>query len=140
VSFVLDNSVVMRWYFGDGSPTDLDYASLVLGEMATIGARVPAVWELEVANVLVRAEAQGLTTEARSEAFIQMLSRMDISIDIPRPVSVLSTTLHLARRDGISSYNASYLELAMRENLALATLDSALQAAADRAGVRRFAV
>ncbi|MEW5887459.1 MAG: type II toxin-antitoxin system VapC family toxin [Pseudomonadota bacterium] len=138
MSFVLDNSVVMRWYFGDGSEADLEYAIRVLDSMKTAGARVSGVWGLEVANVLARAESKGLTTEARSEAFVGMLNRMDISNDGATAMQALAGILQVARRYNLSSYDASYLELAMREDLPLATLDEDLLRAAKRAGVKRF--
>ena len=138
MNFVLDNSAVMRWYFGDGSAADLEYASRVLDSMADAKALVPGVWGLEVANVLARAEAKGLTSEARSETFLGMLNRMDIGTDGATSAQALSGILHLARRYGLSSYDASYLELAMREDLPLATLDDDLRRAAERAGVRLF--
>lgn len=138
MNFVLDNSVVMRWYFGDGSASDLEYASRVLDSMAGAEVVVPGVWGLEVANVLARAEAKGLTTEARTETFVGMLNRMDISTDSATSVQALSGILQLARRYNLSSYDASYLELAMREDLPLATLDDDLRRAAQRAGVKQF--
>lgn len=138
MNFVLDNSVVMRWYFGDGSASDLEYASRVLDSMASAEVLVPGVWGLEVANVLARAEAKGLTTEARTETFVGMLNRMDISTDSATSVQALSGILQLARRYNLSSYDASYLELAMREDLPLATLDDDLRRAAQRAGVKQF--
>jgi predicted nucleic acid-binding protein len=138
VSFVLDNSVTMRWYFGDGKRDELAYAERVLELMRGRTAHVPAIWGLEVSNVLGRAEARGLTTEARSETFIALLERMDISIDPMTSAHALASTLHIARRHKLSSYDACYLELAMREGLPLATLDDELQRAAKRAGVERL--
>ena len=138
MNFVLDNSVVMRWYFGDGSATDLEYASRVLDSMASAEVLVPGVWGLEVANVLARAEAKGLTTEARTETFIGMLHRMNINTDGATPTQALTSILQLARRYNLSSYDASYLELAMREDLPLATLDADLRRAAELAGVEHF--
>ena len=138
MNFVPDNSVTMRWYFGDGSTAILAYATRVLDAMKTSTAFVPTVWSLEVANVLTRAEAKGLTTEARSEAFLAMVQRLDISLDIASTGQALGNTLQLARRYKLSAYDASYLELAMREGLPLATLDEDLIKAARRAGVKRF--
>jgi hypothetical protein len=41
VSFVLDNSVIMRWFLGDGKPQDLAYAGRVLDAMQDAKALVP---------------------------------------------------------------------------------------------------
>jgi predicted nucleic acid-binding protein len=136
----LDNSVAMRWYFGDGKPPELAYASRVLEALKSAEAVVPGIWSLEVANVLARAETKGLGTEARSEAFVGMLLRMDIAIDGATSAQALGSTLQLARRYKLSAYDASYLELALREGLPLATLDDDLTKAAKRAGVKRFDV
>ena len=117
MNFVFDNSVVMRRYFGDGSATDLEYASRVIDNMASAEVLVPGEWGLEVANILARAEAKGLTTEARSETFIGMSRRMKINTDGTTPAQALTSNLPLARRYNLSSYDASYLVLAMREDL-----------------------
>ena len=138
MSFVLDNSVTMRWFFGDGKPQELAYASKVLDAMKQDNVRVPVTWGLEVANVLARAEAKGLVTEARSDAFLEMLEGVDIDVDSATFGHALSDTLHLARRYKLSSYDASYLELALRLGMPLATLDEDLQKAAKKAGVKRF--
>lgn len=139
MSFVLDNSVAMRWFFGNGSPRDMAYAGRVLDAMKADEAVVPGLWGLEVANVLVRAEAAGLVGEARSEAFVGMLRKLDISVDPATPVHALATTLQLARRLKLSAYDAAYLELALRAGLPLATLDEKLLKAARKSDVAIFA-
>ena len=140
MNFVLDNSVAMRWFFGDGKPQELAYAGKVLDAMKVTSALVPVTWGLEVSNVIARAEAKNLVTEARSEAFLELLQGVDIEVDSATFSHALSDTLQLARRYRLSAYDASYLELAMREGLPLATLDEDLQKAAKKAGVKRFAV
>ncbi len=65
MSFVLDNSVTMRWFFGDGKPQELAYAGKILDAMKKSNAHVPATWGLEVANVITRAEAKGLIVDLR---------------------------------------------------------------------------
>lgn len=126
---VLDNSVVMRWLLKDGSAERLAYADKVLGLLTQddAQARVPGVWPLEVANVIVKAQAKGLVSEARATAFIGLLDDMGISVDTSTAERALKDTLQLARRYQLSSYDASYLELALREGLPLATLDGDLQ-------------
>ena len=136
MSFVLDNSVTMRWFFGDGKPQELAYASKVLDAIKRETVLVPVTWGLEVANVIARAETKGLVTEARSGAFLEMLDGVDIETDAATFAHALSDTLQLARRYKLSSYDASYLELALRSGLPLATLDEDLQKAAKKAGVK----
>ncbi len=138
MSFVLDNSVTMRWFFGGGKPQELVRAGKVLDAMKNASAIVPVTWGLEVANVIARAEAKGLVTEARSGAFLEMLDGVDIETDMATFSHALSDTLQLARRYKLSAYDASYLELALRLGLPLATLDEDLQKAAKKAGVRKF--
>ncbi len=138
MSFVLDNSVTMRWFFGDGKPQQLAYAGKVLDAMKDGSALVPVTWGLEAANVIARAEAKGLVTEARSGAFLEMLEGVDIEVDADTFPHALSDTLQLARRYKLSAYDASYLELALRHGMPLATLDEDLQKAAKKAGVKKF--
>lgn len=135
MSFVLDNSVTMRWFFGDGKPQELAYAGCVLDAMKYDGALVPVTWGLEVANVIAGAEAKGWVTEARSGAFLELLEGVDIEVDTATFSRSLSDTLQLARRYKLSAYDASYLELALRLGLPLATLDEDLRKAAMKAGV-----
>lgn len=139
MSFVMDNSVTMRWFFGDGKPQELAYASKVLDAIKKTSPHVPAIWGLEVANVIAKAEAKAMVTEARSGAFLEMLEGVDIKVDVATFAHALSDTLQLARRYKLSAYDASYLELALRLGMPLATLDEDLQKAAKKAGVKKFA-
>ncbi|TAN25022.1 MAG: PIN domain-containing protein [Actinomycetota bacterium] len=138
MSFVLDNSVAMRWFFGDGSQKDLEYSLAVLSQITVSRVLVPCAWSLEVANVIACAETRGLVAEARSAEFIQLLSEMDFIEDGIESPLVFANVLSVARRYGLSAYGASYLELAMREGAELATLDAELTRAASQAGVTRF--
>jgi prevent-host-death family protein len=53
-------------------------------------------------------------------------------------VPVAKEVSALSRREGLTAYDAAYLELAMREGLPLATLDRQLREAAARLGVPEF--
>lgn len=129
----------MRWLFEDGSPSDLAYADKVLAALKDLSAIVPVTWGLEVTNVLVRAEKKGQVSTGRSGKFIEMLDDMNIEVDKETFDRALSDTLQLARRYKLSAYDASYLELALRLRIPLATLDENLQKAAKKAGVKKFA-
>ena len=138
MTFVLDASVTMCWLFLDGKPAERAYALKVLDAMkqAETKALVPAIWGLEVSNVIAKAESNGLLSEAQSEAFLEMLVSVDIGADAATSSRALSDTLQIARRYRLSAYDASYLELAMRMGLSLATLDQDLQKAAKKAGLK----
>ena len=135
--FVLNNSVVMRWLLQDGSDERLAYAQKVLGVLAQEDsvAVVPGIWALEAANVMVKAQAKRMVTEARCAAFAGLLQDMTLTTDPHTATHAMSDTLQLARRFKLSSYDASYLELALREGLPLATLDGDLRSAMLQTGV-----
>lgn len=128
---MLDNSVCMRWLFCDGQPEDRAYAARVLQHMIddVAEAVVPGLWPLEAGNVMVRAEARQQLSEARSAEFLGVLGGMNIRTDADTASRALHDTLQLARRFRLSTYDASYLELALREALPLATLDENLRRA-----------
>lgn len=139
MTFVLDASVALTWLLSDANPKDRAYAAGLLETLkhGTI-AVVPVTWALEIANVLARAEARGMLSEAQSGAFLEMLSSAPIKGDAATFPQALTETLNLARRHRLSSYDASYLELALRNGLPLATRDDVLNKAARKAGVKRF--
>ena len=130
----------MSWLLGDAKPSDRSYADAILDALRAPEAlaHVPTTWGLEIANVVARAEARRLINEAQSEAFLEMLSGTAIRPDDATFARALTDTLHLARRYGLSSYDASYLELALRTSSPLATLDADLAKAARKAGVKRY--
>jgi predicted nucleic acid-binding protein len=140
MNFVLDASVAMCWLLGDGATGARTYAMGVLEAMKAEDNRaiVPVVWNLEVANVIAKAEQKGLLVEAQSEAFLEMLAGLDIDVDSDTVATALSDTLQIARRYRLSAYDASYMELSLRAGIPLATLDQDLTKAAKRAGIKRF--
>lgn len=122
----------MAWCFEDKAS---DNADAVLASLAHVEAIVPAIWPLEVANVLLVAERRGRLSQADASRFVRLLQALPISIDTLTSDRALGVILDVGRDYGLSSYDASYLELAMREGLPLATLDSPLQQAAVTCGV-----
>ncbi|WP_216186564.1 type II toxin-antitoxin system VapC family toxin [Verticiella alkaliphila] len=133
--FVLDNCVTMCWVLNDGNDGNRGYAERVLRRLMTGEAVVPSIWGLEVGNVLAKSEARGLITEARSQGFLSKLERLSISSDSESQDRAFSDILNLARRYKLSTYDASYLELAIRRQIPLATVDKDLVKAARLAGV-----
>ena len=130
--FVLDASVTMAWCFGDEATPE---TRTLLRRVEVEPAVVPAIWPLEVANILTTGERRGRLNAAAVTEFLGLLDALDIRIDGAPPSRGLKEILDLARRERLSSYDAAYLDLAMREGLALATRDAALAKAARNAGV-----
>lgn len=133
--FVLDNSVAMRWHLESGKASDHKYAEAVLLSLGDADVLVPNLWHLEATNVLVGAEKRGDTTTIEVERFIAQLESLPINVDPSTANHAFSRTLSLSRAYKLSSYNAAYLELAIREGLSLATLDKNLLKAAKKADV-----
>ena len=136
--FVLDNSVAMRWLLASPHQALQDYAHDVLRSMTKKAAIVPNLWHLEAANVLVVAERKADVEVSEVERFIAQLEELPISIDLQTSQRSFSQILSLARAYNLSSYDAAYLELAIRENLPLASLDKALMKAARKTDVRLY--
>jgi predicted nucleic acid-binding protein len=134
-AFVLDCSVTMAWYFKDEAN---DYADAVRTSLGSVGAAVPALWPLEVANILVLGERRKRSTEAEAAAWLQFMRRLPIRVDEETPARAWSGILHVARGHGLSAYDAAYLELALRLGLPLASLDDGLKKAASAAGVAEY--
>lgn len=125
--FVVDNSVVMSWCFKDEAN---QYADSVLDKLSEATALVPSIWPLEVINVLLVAERRKRVSEADSVRFTTLLSQLPITVEHEIPEQMMKELLALARGNGFSSYDASYLYLAMRKGVPIATLDKRLLDAA----------
>ena len=133
--FVLDNSVAMRWHLESEKVSDQKYAVSVLTSLAEVTALVPNLWHLEAANVLLGAEKRRDTTIGEIERFIAQLENLPIHVDSQTANQSFSRIMTLAREYKLSSYDASYLELAIREGLPIASLDKNLLKAAKKANV-----
>lgn len=136
--FVLDNSVAMRWLLASEKAADQTYAEAVLKTLTDVDARVPNLWHLEAANVLLAAEKNGNIDAGTAEAFIAHLDSLPLQVDSLTAQQAFNRTLALARAYKLSTYDAAYLELALREGLPLATLDKDLIKAAKKANVQLY--
>ncbi len=136
MALVLDASVALAWCFRDELN---EYARRALAEVADGGAVSPSVWPLEVANGLLVAERRGRLTLARALEGVDLLSGLPVDVDGVSAREAFTHVLGMARDLGLTSYDASYVELAARTGLPLATQDARLRAAAERIGVALFA-
>ena len=96
---------------------------------------MPGIWPLEVANVLVVAERAGRLERSDSVRFVELLRSLPILVEQEPADRVLAEVMDLARETNLSSYDASYLDLAMRAGAPLATQDKSLRHAAKHCGI-----
>jgi predicted nucleic acid-binding protein len=135
MNFVLDASVALLWLAPQTNALGMAYAQTTLLSLSQSKAIVPAIWSLEIANVVTKIESKGMVVEADSHLFISTLEQLNIETDSMTAQMALSQTLQLARRYQLSAYDAAYLELSLRMGIPLASLDAGLVKAAIKAGV-----
>jgi predicted nucleic acid-binding protein len=132
VSLVLDASMSMAWLFADETT---EATEALFDEVAVAGATVPAIWKLEVANGLQRAMRRGRISQSERNLALDQLTNLPIDLDSETNQHAWVETLVLADRHGLTPYDASYLELALRLRQPLATLDGSLARAGKAEGI-----
>ena len=129
---VLDASLALCWCFEDEAS---EAAERLLDELYADAAAVPALWFFEIANALALAERRRRITAADSAGFIALVETLDLEVEPETGARAFRQVLNLARSERLTSYDAAYLELAMRLGVPLATKDGPLSKAARRLGV-----
>lgn len=127
--FVLDHSVAVAWMFENQATP---YSEAVAVRLQRDRAHVPMLWELEFTNVLRTSCIRGRLDGLRAQAMLEQVLGLPIATD-REPVRP-AHTLSLALRYALSTYDAAYLELALRLQLPIATQDADLMAAAVASG------
>ena len=131
--FVLDCSVAVAWVFNDQAN---DATDALLRDLRDGGrAVVPPLLHLEFGNVLVQAERRRKLTAAQTSQRLEFFANLPIATDTAMNADLRTGIVRLARRTSLTTYDASYLELALRRGLPLATRDEALRTAACREAV-----
>ena len=130
--FVVDASVALAWCFEDEESA---IAARVLARLEEDAGVAPSIWPLEVANGLRSAERRGRIDERELSGVLRLLEALPIEVEGMSLDRALGDVLPLARAVGLSSYDAAYLDLALRKGLPLATADEYLAQAAVAAGV-----
>jgi predicted nucleic acid-binding protein len=135
--FVLDASVALSWGFEEEHDP---FAEAILDRLPAAQAAAPTILPLEVANALLVGERRGRVTRADIAQFIELFDSLPITLDDETSERALWEILTLAREQNLSTYDAAYLDLAMRRGLPLATLDQRLRGAARAVGVALYVV
>src|SRR5580693_3830556 len=122
---VVDASVALAWALPDEGSA---YADAVLAVVEREGLRVPDLWAREIANGLAVGYRRKRITSAEEKAFLAALSRLSIDVEASGDalIAICGGTA-AAMHYGLTAYDAAYVDLASREKLTLATLDTAMQ-------------
>lgn len=137
MSVVIDASLTLSWYFEDERTPAGD---AVLDRVAGAGAVVPGLWRLEIANGLQMALRRKRIDAAFRDRALAVLGQLPIAIDADTDTHAWTMTLSLAERFGLTIYDATYLELAQRRDLPLASRDDELRRAGQAIGVTLLGV
>ena len=127
MNLVLDASTTLTWAFDDEGDEESDR---ILGLLRDVSAVVPPLWELEVANGLAVAVRRGRMESVEAARFARLVLALPIAVEPAQRGRPLDAVLRLAERHGLSVYDASYLDLALRYRIPLATRDRSLARAA----------
>jgi len=130
--FVLDASLTLAWAFDE---EETEYTRVVLAQMLEHVVVAPGVWPLEVANAAVMAARRGRIDVSEVRLLIELVRGLDVDVDERSCHVAFDDLTTLAQEHGLTSYDAAYLELALRTGAPLATLDAGLARAARAAGV-----
>lgn len=136
-TLVVDSSIAVAWCFADEKS---EYTEGVLSEVVENSAVAPVVWPLETANALLMAERRKRTTRAQTDAALAFLQKLPIHVQEDSSAELRHGTIRLARKYDLTVYDATYLGLALRDTLPLATLDKPLAKAAKASGVELFSL
>jgi predicted nucleic acid-binding protein len=127
MSMVLDSSITLAWAYSDETTQPV---MQIFDLLSQSGAWVPGLSRLEVANVLEMSVRRKRHDRTFRDATLADLAQLPIQVDPQTDQQAWSATLRLAERHRLTLYDAAYLELALRRNLPLATLDEDLRRAA----------
>lgn len=129
--FVLDCSVTMAWMFRDEATIATGRLRDALGDDRAL---VPALWATETANALLAATRRRRVGTEEWPRLRMLLDALPIDVDSISTARAWGPVLDLAAAHDLSAYDATYLELAIRRGLPLATLDRDLRTAARAEG------
>jgi predicted nucleic acid-binding protein len=132
MSLIIDSSATLAKAYPEETTAAIDNVFMMVADE---GAWVPTLWRVEVANVLSLGVRRGRMTAMRRESALTDLADLPIFEDAETGMHAWGKTIVLAEAHKLTVYDATYLELALRLSLPLATLDDDLRSAAQREGI-----
>jgi predicted nucleic acid-binding protein len=131
--FVLDASVVLTWCFPDENTALAQHIADRFKKGDT--ALAPSFWPHEVLNALLAGEKRKRISQEMMQSFLDDLAALPVTLEQSPAGVVFDRIQSLGRQQGLTAYDAAYLDLALESGLALATLDEALVRACKNTGV-----
>ena len=130
---IVDGSAILAYALPDEDDT---YASSVIDELSRTEGQVPTVFWYEIWNALyVNISKRKRITLADANDYLSILDELQLTVASPPEHFSL---LPLCIEHGLTSYDASYVELAKRDNSPLATLDEKVKSVCRDIGVPVF--
>lgn len=133
--FVVDNSVVLSWVLKDENSKK---SQKILNNLTSSRGYVPSLWPYELANALFVAQKRDRIKEVDSAAFIKHLKKLPIFIEESEYDTITKDVLSLSREHNITVYDASYMELAIRKNIAMASFDKLIIRLCQKIGIDAY--
>lgn len=137
MDFILDASIALAWCFEDEATPQ---TTLLLEELEFKTALVPSIWPLEISNILLSAQRKKRISFADMMQLLEMIASLNIQLETETIEKHFHETLSLAYNENLTTYDASYLELAIRLGLPVATKDKQLRQACINLGVKLIEV
>ena len=137
MSLVLDSSVTLAWLYSDETT---EAVRQVFDQLGVNGAWVPGLWRLEVGNILEMGVRCGRHNTGFRDSTLADLALLPIQTDSETDRHAWGATGRLAARHRLTLYDSAYLELALRRELPLATVDRDLRTAAMAEGAQLLGV
>jgi predicted nucleic acid-binding protein len=128
---VLDSSIIGSLFLPDEASARSAKLTRRIGEE---GATAPGIWQLETANLFIMAERRKRITPAQRRLLAEAVDSLPVVLQSNLSHKQRDAVIEVAQLHHLTVYDAAYLELALRQNLPLATLDKALRSAAKSAG------
>ncbi len=133
--FVVDASTAISWILKETGPANRPD---LYGTISDAGVVVPAIWSLEVTNGILQALKRKRLTEFQLAQYLPILDALRVEYEDMSYARALSAVFQLALEHGLTSYDASYVELARRRGIPLVTGDDRMATAARNMGVELF--
>ena len=122
--FVIDCSSTMSLFLPDEK--NLDYANIIHNQLKNKDCIVPSIWCYEIDNVLLSCKKRNRLDDKQINKIANLIYKLPIYIENNNLHFIHDNVFNIASLNELFIYDASYIELAIRFNCSIATLDKKL--------------